>query len=177
MVGNPPYVFIRDVSWGKELKYYFATYYQLSNTENRSKSNQSGKVNLYALFLLKCKFLLKKHGFGSFIIPNGILRTTTYDTTRKFILDNYSIKEIADLKERVFKGVTVPTIILIFENNAQLENNIKIVDTGCKEYGFGNISNVNYVNQQLFLNNTSYAFNIFANFIDAELFKKIKYSS
>ena len=176
VVGNPPYVFTRDVEWGETLKNYFSDVFNISNTNNKSKANQSGKINLYALFILKCKSILKENGVASFIIPNGLLRTTTYDMTRKFILENYCIKEIVDLKDGVFKGVTVSTIIMIF-SNSKVSESVKIIDANYKEDECIKTTKTQYIDQNLFLNNTSYAFNIFTNLTDSDIFIKMKNSA
>ncbi len=176
IIGNPPYVFTRDVEWGKDVKDYFTNIFNISNQNNKSKSNQSGKINLYALFILRCKLILKENGMASFIVPNGLLRTTTYDMTRKFMLENYSIKKIADLKEGVFKGVTAPTIIIIFSNYKKLDD-IEIIDANCKEDSYVSDKKNSFINQSVFLNNTSYTFNIFTNSKESDVFTKMKNSN
>ena len=87
IIGNPPYVFTRDVEFQDQFKNYVTeNYLNASDSISKSHARQSGKVNLYALFLVKSIKLLKNHGLFGFIIPNNILRTTTYDIIRKFIL-------------------------------------------------------------------------------------------
>lgn len=163
VIGNPPYVFTREVEFSDLFKLYIENNY-LKSSESISKSHarQSGKINLYSLFILKSIKLLKNEGLMGFIIPNNILRTTTYDIIRKFILDNSKIEQIVDLGSDVFKGVTASTIILLLEKEKDIKN---IVEN--KVLVISNIIdflNKNYeskvVNQKNFINNTSYAFNI-----------------
>lgn len=173
VIGNPPYVFVKYVDWADDVKGYFSSNYDITNKDNKSKSNQSGKINLYTLFIFRVIKLLKENGVFSFIVPNGLLRTTTYDMARKFILDNYHIDFIADLKDGVFKGVTAPTIIFKFSKSSS-NDDTKIIDANCLVDGFVNESKYHYINQSIFLENTSYTFSIFSNPKETTLFKKME---
>ena len=173
VIGNPPYVFVKYVDWADDVKGYFSSNYDITNKDNKSKSNQSGKINLYTLFIFRVIKLLKENGVFSFIVPNGLLRTTTYDMARKFILDNYHIDFIADLKDGVFKGVTAPTIIFKFSKSSS-NDDTKIIDANCLVDGFVNESKCHYINQSIFLENTSYTFSIFSNPKETTLFKKME---
>ena len=173
VIGNPPYVFVKYVEWAENVKNYFFDNFALANKANKSKANQSSKINLYTLFILKANKLLKANGCVSFIVPNGLLRSTTYDMTRKFILENYHIDLIADLKGGVFEKVTAPTIIFKFSKSKSKENTL-IVDANCKRDGFVDVSKSSYTNQSIFLNNVSYAFNIFMNQQENKLCNKIQ---
>lgn len=159
VIGNPPYVFTRDVEFQDLFKNYVAkNYLNASESISKSHARQSGKVNLYALFLIKAIKLLKNNGLFGFIIPNNILRTTTYDIIRKFILDNCKILKIVDLGVGVFEGVTASTIILILEKE---NNKIKRDKNKVTIYfDINNLSNKKEIEQKEFLENTSYAFNI-----------------
>lgn len=173
VIGNPPYVFTRDVEFQDLFKNYVAKHY-LNASESISKSHarQSGKVNLYALFLIKGIRLLKNHGLFGFIIPNNILRTTTYDIIRKFILDNCKILKIVDLGVGVFEGVTASTIILILEKENEKTKRDK--NKASIYSDVNNSSDKKEVEQKEFLGNTSYAFNITLGKEDRTLFDKIE---
>ena len=100
IIGNPPYVFTRDVPFSNEMKeYYKSKYFQLLTKSANVRENQTGKVNLYALFILKSLQFLKPNGEVGLIIPNTILRTTVYEGVRKYLLDNASIEKIISLME------------------------------------------------------------------------------
>ena len=165
IIGNPPYVFTRTQEYEENMKLYFQNYLCSNNIikEQKGKNIQSGKLNLYTWFIIKSIELLKDGGVLGFIIPNGILRTTTYDLVRKFILDNTKILQIVDMGAGVFEGVTASTVILILEKNNNTDcchnNDINVIT---------NVENLllkqftSYKIKQLdFLNNTSFAFNIF----------------
>jgi len=78
--------FTRDVEFLESFKSYIKeNYFKGYDSISKSHARQSGKVNLYAVFLIKSVFLLNNGGLFGFIIPNNILRTTTYDIIRNFI--------------------------------------------------------------------------------------------
>lgn len=120
IVGNPPWVFTRGKHFTDKHKKYFNNYIKSLeiSREKKGKNIQSGKLNLYSLFILKCIPLLKENGYLGFVIPNNILRTTTYDLVRKNILDTCKIITIVDLSAGVFEGVTASSIILILQKTS-----------------------------------------------------------
>lgn len=173
IIGNPPYVFTRDVEFQDSFKKYVQEHY-FKGLESISKSHakQSGKVNLYALFLIRSIQLLNNQSLFGFIIPNNILRTTTYDIIRKFILNNCKILKIVDLGAGVFEGVTASTIILILQKetnqNKRNKNKVTIYPN------INDLSNKKEIEQKGFLDNTSYAFNITMNKNEKGFFEKIE---
>ena len=171
LIGNPPYVFTRDVEFKEDFKKYIdRNYFYGMDSISKSHARQSGKINLYGLFIIKAIKLLKENGLFGFIIPNNILRTTTYDTVRKYILDTCNIMQIVELGTGVFEGVTASTIILLLQknsdSNSRNKNKIKIVfgiNQGIEET----------INQKDFLNNTSYTFNITTDSSSQGIFEKM----
>jgi type I restriction-modification system DNA methylase subunit len=172
VIGNPPYVFTRDVDWSDEVKNYFWSKFEISKGDDKSRKNQSGKINLYILFIIKSTELLNKNGCLSFIIPNGLLRTTTYDTARKFILERTSIERIVDLKDGVFEGVTASTIIINLLNNNKKRDTL-IIDANCKIDGFVDDNKTTKIEQSNFLKNVSHTFSLYISPLQQNLFTKI----
>jgi type I restriction-modification system DNA methylase subunit len=181
IIGNPPWVFTRGEHFsGVEKKYFDDLLLKRQIIQSKKGKNiQSGKLNLYSLFTLRGIDLMKNRSFFGFIIPNNILRTTTYDVIRKYILDKCRIISIVDLSTRIFEGVTASSIILILEkeNNKKTrdENDILIVseisDLLNKEY------KTHKIKQKCFYENTSYTFNILSNLESTELNKKIEHKT
>jgi type I restriction-modification system DNA methylase subunit len=172
VIGNPPYVFTREVEFKDKFKNYITNnYLNAKDSISKSHARQSGKINLYSLFLIKSKDLLKNDGLISFIIPNNLLRTTTYDIVRKQLLDNFKISEIVDMGTGVFEGVTASTIIIKMKKNDNEEkrnkNLVEIIPN------FDNPKKKNKIAQTDFLKNTSYAFNIVSSKSDRKLLDKI----
>lgn len=55
VIGNPPYVFTRDVDFSGEFKKYVENEFfsKVLDNSKKSKSKQSGKINLFAIFIMK----------------------------------------------------------------------------------------------------------------------------
>lgn len=159
VMGNPPYVSSRYVDFGADFKNYVKeTYFSKLDKGIKSKGNQSGKINLFTLFIQKGLFLLSDCGVVMFIIPNNILRTTTYHSIRKYILENSRVEQIVDLGARVFDKVTASTVI-IGMSNSNLRLPIRIISSiiELEKHKF----QTHYVPQEQFLENKGCAFNIY----------------
>lgn len=159
VIGNPPYVFTRDVEFDGDFKKYIEEeYFSKMTRVNKSKANQSGKINLFAVFIIKGLFVSNKNGYLCYIIPNNILRTTTYDIIRRYVLENSHVEQIVDLGSGVFDNVTASTIVLGLSNK-KTTSNTKVI-TEIKNLGEYEFETKTF-DQNQFLKNTSYSFNIF----------------
>jgi len=175
VIGNPPYVFTRDVDFGSSIKeYYKENYLSLMTKSSNTRENQTGKINLFALFVIRGIQLLNENGLLSYIIPNTILRTTIYEGVRKYLLDNTNISKIVDLKSGVFENVTASTIILQLTKTKE-DLNVEIVDNPVKTQIITDKSN--FINKNAFYKNPSYSFNIFVANEEIVLFDKIRKQS
>jgi len=171
VIGNPPYVFTRDVDFdGNFKKYIEYEYFSKMIRGKKSKSNQSGKINLFAVFILKGLFVSKKNGYLTYIIPNNILRTTTYDIVRRYILENSHVEQIVDLGSGVFDNVTASTIVLGISNR-KTTNKTKVITNlkNIEKYDF----EIKTFDQSQFLENVSYSFNIYMDEISMKISNKI----
>ncbi len=166
IVGNPPYVFIRGNNFSDfERLFYRKKYLKNSQSLAKGKARQSRKMNLFALFLIRSISLLKSEGNLGFIVPNTLLRTTTNDFVRKFILDETYIQEIVDLRDGVFHGVTASTILLFLQKMSQKPNRRTLINfrvNDLLDYKFDS----HLIDQKRFFNNPVLAFNIH---LDSEL--------
>ena len=174
VIGNPPYVFTRDVDFSGEFKKYVENEFfsKVLDNSKKSKSKQSGKINLFAIFIMKGVMLNSHEGILSYIIPNNILRTTTYDIVRKYILDNTSICQIVDLGSGVFEKVTASTIILQLSNKIRNVNKLSVI-TEVKNLALGQFSK-KQLPQAQFKINTSFAFNILGETQTMEISKRLE---
>ncbi|NVM53565.1 MAG: N-6 DNA methylase [Candidatus Helarchaeota archaeon] len=159
IVGNPPYIFIRGENFPLFEKQFYKEKY-LKNYESlaKGKARQSRKINSFSLFIMRSIELLKPGGHLGFIVPNTILRTTTNDFIRQFIIENSQIQEIVDLKEGVFKGITASTILLFLQKTS-IPGNLTLINSNVKDllnYQY----NSHYINQTRFLKNPVFTFNI-----------------
>ena len=176
VIGNPPYVFARDAHFSDDFKKDIQRdYYSKLADRNRSKASQSGKINLFALFIMKGIMLSNKNGILSYIVPNNILRTTTYDLVRRYILDNTSVSQIVDLGSGIFEKVTASTITLQLLNKKNQNNEVLIL-TDAKSLNPIDAT-LTRIPQAQFLNNTSYAFNIYVDLESINLTRKMELNS
>lgn len=173
VIGNPPYVFTRDAEFSDDFKADIESKYfsLLEKSKKKTKANQSGKINLFATFVICGLILNKTNGFLSYILPNNILRTTTYDRIRKYLLDNTIIHQIVDLGAGVFDNVTASTIILLLQNQKDKESYVKVIsdieDFEKKQF------TIKEIKQNGFNRNVSYAFNIFGDDLVSNISNKI----
>ncbi|MEN6319412.1 MAG: TaqI-like C-terminal specificity domain-containing protein [Syntrophaceae bacterium] len=105
VIGNPPYVFGGNKGILREEK----------NVYKRLYVSGSQKINLFALFIERGSQLLQSRGTVTYILPNTLLRVTSYSNTRQFILENLKVREIVDLDVGVFDGVTASTVVISLE--------------------------------------------------------------
>src|SRR3989339_934953 len=165
VIGNPPWVDLKGHP--PELtRYYFKKY---DSTENR--------INLYAIFLEKGLRVLNEKGKLGIIIPNSILYQSSYKNLRKFILDNKNIANIVRLPDNTFVGVKAESVIITIGNNDSLIDCI-IYD---RKSNISNISTKNcddnkIINQDQWINNDFFVFDIFSDNQTIEIIKKIEKS-
>lgn len=164
VIGNPPYIFTRDADFTDEFKDYIAKKYfaQLAAKKVKSRANQSGKINLFALFILRGLFDLQEKGNLIYIVPNNLLRTTTYDLVRKYLLENSLLEEIVDLGSGVFENVTASTIIFRISKKKNTVNHTTKIVTNINDLE-KNDFDTSAIPQSQFLRNESYTINIFSN--------------
>lgn len=123
IIGNPPYVFGGNYGIENLDKEYFKSKF----------ISGGGKINLFTLFIEKSLELLNNEGLLSFIIPNTFLRVTSYEKTRKYVLDNSCIKQIVDLGTDIFGGAVTSSIIILLEKRPKdkdIEDNIIEIKSG-----------------------------------------------
>jgi len=117
VIGNPPYIFIRDLS--KSLK---------SIIEKNFETNE-GQYDIYQIFIELGIKLLKNQGYLGYIIPDSVLALSNRRAIRKYIFKESKIKKILVCGQK-FDSVTVSNIILVLrkENrlNKRLNNKIKV---------------------------------------------------
>jgi len=178
VIGNPPYVFTKEASFSDLYKSAVSDFLNANdvNTDSKGLNIQTGKINLFGIFLIRSFEILKKDALLNFIIPNNILRATTYEAIRKFLLKKTTIIEIVDLGSNIFPEATVSTVIFCFKkqicaNNTSTKVIKDIVDFENKDY-----TEV-ILNQYLFEKNISFTFNIMLKPEEFNIIKKIETSS
>ncbi|GAG79804.1 unnamed protein product, partial [marine sediment metagenome] len=109
IVGNPPYLFIRDIP--EEQK---------SIIESGDFQLNKGQYDYYQIFIEIGIKLLKNNGLFGYIIPDSLLALSNRAILRKYIYDNTKIKEIYHIGPK-FDEPIVSNIILILQKEDELK--------------------------------------------------------
>jgi very-short-patch-repair endonuclease len=139
VIGNPPYVYRNaDI---ENLKDYF----------NSNFYNTSGNYDLYKFFIEQSIKISKQNGFNSLITNSSFLLQTSFDKTRKFLLDNTIFHIIAPLGGSVFQEATVDSAIYILQKS-KYNGEITLVINPQKPFDLS-FTQAYKVKQDRFLNN------------------------
>lgn len=161
VIANPPYVFGGNKGITAQEKQIFKKLF----------FSGSKKINLFTIFIEKATRLLKPEGFLSYIVPNTLLRVTSYSNIREYIIKRTKISEITDLDVGVFENVTASTIIISIENTTTDLSNVIFIKRG--------IENPNPSNDllQKAFDNKGYIFNIFSSQQNKKIIDKLNEDS
>ncbi|MHA2128617.1 MAG: N-6 DNA methylase [Promethearchaeota archaeon] len=127
VVGNPPYVFIRDIPND-----------QRKIINNLNFITTVGQYDFYQIFIELGIRLLKNHGKLGYIVPDSLLALSNRSVIRKYIYNTTKVIEIYNVGPQ-FEAPIVSNIILILEKeskNREREKNsikIKLLDKSQKE--------------------------------------------
>ena len=110
----------------------------LNKQSNYIKENKKKLKNLYkeiwvhdtyTMFIYKCKDFLEKWWILGFVISDTFLSLGIHKAFRKWLLDNFSIKEIVLLPNNTFKNANVKTCLLIIENTKPTDESVIKITT------------------------------------------------
>ena len=113
VVGNPPYVFIRDLH--QEQKEFI---------EKSDFKGLGGQYDLYQVFLELAVRFLKDGGKLGYIVPDSILALTNKASIRKYIYETTKIKEIFYTGPK-FEDPVVSNIIIMLQKSSNEEERLK----------------------------------------------------
>jgi hypothetical protein len=140
IVGNPPYVTNRlgkKQEWSEdiEIQYYKKIYWDILEY----------KWNLYSLFIAHQYNILKINWRFSFIVPNTFLLNKTYKNIRDFIINNFDILEINNLKYEPFDEATIGWCCIFVFSKWNKTNDTSINEIYGKDFFLQN-ANKNIIN-------------------------------
>ena len=123
VIGNPPYISAPDQLKDSKLKAQRETL-----AHDRRFSCLVQKWDLYIAFMeLSVRYLLKKGGAFSMIVPYPLTNQTYGAAIRKMLLTEYSLKGVVDLQGvSVFENATVTNCIPLVQKGSPL-NEVKII--------------------------------------------------
>ncbi|WP_162254046.1 Eco57I restriction-modification methylase domain-containing protein [Arthrobacter sp. Soil763] len=112
VVGNPPYVDSETMTiHAPEERVHIAKNYRTAK----------GNWDLYIPFTEKALSLVRQGGYFGFIMPNKVLSVPYGLTLRKWIDDNYHLREIVDIsQQKVFEQADVYPVILLAAKESSL---------------------------------------------------------
>ncbi|MDA1050932.1 MAG: N-6 DNA methylase [Planctomycetota bacterium] len=123
LIANPPYVFGGNKGISQVDK----------DAYKRLYVSGSRKINLFAIFVERGSQVLRRRGALIYILPNTLLRVTSYANTRRLIIENLQVNKVIDLDVGVFDAVTASTVIISILNVAPDESSIATVQRGCDD--------------------------------------------
>lgn len=107
IVGNPPYVYLRNNNMGKKDKEYYRDKYKLYSLKPRTD-----------VYFYESSFEhLQYNGYLSFIAPNNILTIGSLAEFRKYILEEFDCISFVNSKDKVFTDANVDTMISTMRKN------------------------------------------------------------
>lgn len=161
IVGNPPYL-------NKQ-----SSYIKKNKKKLKKIYDEIGVNDTYALFIYLCCHLLENKGQLCFITSDTYLTLGIHKKLRKFLLENFVIKNITLCPTDLFKdvGALVNTCIINLVNEKPNKRNT-ILFNDCRNLEVGNYNGEKYfINQSNLLNFPDYIFDFNGN---GELIEKIK---
>lgn len=161
VIGNPPYLRVRDVT--DAFKNYYSENYLVSENQ----------LDLYHLFIEKSYRLLKQNAYTSFIVPNAFLANQNNQKLRKFILDQFTIDRIIEVKDEVFEEASVEVLIYLFQKNKSEEQKASEFLTAKN----GDFSFSNLFDQNAFYSTQNLNFTVTVDEDRSRLVEKIRHNS
>lgn len=161
IIGNPPYL-------NKQ-----SNYIKKNKNKLRKIYNEIGVNDTYALFIYLSCHLLENNGELCFITSDTYLTLGIHKKLRKFLLENFVIKNITLCPSDLFKdtGALVNTCIINLINRKPSDEDV-ILFNYCRDLEVGNYNGKTYfINQNNLLNYPDYIFDFNGN---GDIIKKIE---
>ncbi|HRG17480.1 MAG TPA: N-6 DNA methylase [Flavobacterium lutivivi] len=117
VIGNPPYLNMTKANTGNLfLDYYINKFESIKNANSK---------NIYTLFNEMSSDLVKRNGIVSFIIPEGFLKTRSYDDCVKLMNQNGKIIKAIYFDDWVFEDATTGSMIFEYIKNKDSKVNFE----------------------------------------------------
>lgn len=120
VIGNPPYVFTRELMSDAERSYYRCTF-----------PSSFEKQNTFLLFMELMTRLLAPSGLGSLIVPNSWLTIESAKRVRELLVPQLRI--VADLNYLVFRGVALEPSVFVLAGGHTEPPSVSVMRASCKE--------------------------------------------
>jgi len=103
VIGNPPYIFARDMKFTDEDKQYYYQHYTLAQYQ----------LNTYALFIEASLNLTRADAMLGVIVPNTWLTIEKMSKLRRFLVHSYARLNIVNVEDAAFGGANVENTVVI----------------------------------------------------------------
>ncbi len=124
VVGNPPYLFIRDIPLKQKLA-----------LENLKFKTLKGQYDYYQIFIEIGIRKLREGGYLGYIVPDSILTLSNKRITRQYILSQTRVKEIHHVGPK-FNDINVSNTIIVLQKELTeivRKNNIVLIGLEIKD--------------------------------------------
>ncbi len=166
IIGNPPYVNVFNLP-AADVDYYSAKYKTFKN-----------KYDLYGFFLERGIGLLRNDGLLGFITSRTWLTIDSFSKLREFLLKGGRVSKIILMPSKTFQNATVETAILLYikdnYSTNQIENKIAVLECDGSQQTF---VHKREIPQRIFLDSSSFSFNLTWDIGKGEIFTKIEKGS
>ncbi len=113
VVGNPPYLFLRDISSDDKLL-----------IEQGDFKTIKGQYDYYQIFIELGISVLKENGFLGYILPDSLLALSNRKLIRKFIFNKTKIRELYYIGPS-FEDPIVSNVIIILQKEREEEERLR----------------------------------------------------
>jgi type I restriction-modification system DNA methylase subunit len=143
VIGNPPYIFLRNNNIDHCCKEYLKKTYELYKLKPRT--------DVY--FFEKGFNLLKSNGHIGYITPSNILTINSLGLFRTHILTSFNDISIVNCRGEVFKDANVDTMVITMKKTRKpnkirffeyLDTNLKVLSSGSQKLFINEASIINY---------------------------------
>ena len=117
VIGNPPYRIITKNNTAKsEIDYYMNKYQSIKNSSSK---------NLYAVFIEKGVQLTARKGVLSFIVPEGLFKTRSYEDCVVMMNKNGTTTNVTTFSAFVFENAVTGSLVFNFTKDPSLNYTTK----------------------------------------------------
>lgn len=117
VIGNPPYRIITKNNTAKsEIDYYMNNYQSIKNSSSK---------NLYAVFIEKGVQLTARKGVLSFIVPEGLFKTRSYEDCVVMMNKNGTTTNVTTFSAFVFENAVTGSLVFNFTKDLSLNYTTK----------------------------------------------------
>jgi hypothetical protein len=116
VIGNPPYIFARDMKFTEQDKQYYYDHYRLAQYQ----------INTYALFMEASLRLMKPRAAFGVIVPNTWLTIEKMSRLRRFLVGSYDRLSIVNVEDTTFGNANVENTIVIGRSGQATEDVVQL---------------------------------------------------